>query len=106
MKSKFKIFGVLALLLMASFSSNAQWQTQSIQIKPGWTAVFLDVDASYQTLDQLVGGNNSNPISQIWLWQTAPTAQFATTPQTPVVPNSQWSVWGRLGTGISSTFNC
>ncbi len=103
MKSKFGI--LIALTMTMAFSSQAQWLTQSILIKPGWTAVFLHVDASYQTLDQLVGGDPSNPITQIWLWQTAPTMQFVTSPQTPVVPNSQWAVWARLGLGIPSTFN-
>ena len=105
MNSKLKILGALALALTLSFSSQAQWQTQSILIKPGWTAIYLHVDATYQTLDQLVGNDLNNPISQIWLWQTAPTAQFATSPQTPVVPNSQWASWGRLGTGLVDTFN-
>jgi hypothetical protein len=103
MKSRRNI--LIALAITLSFSSQAQWQTQSILIKPGWTAVFLHVDASYQTLDQLVGSDLSNPISQVWLWQTPPTMQFVTSPQTPVVPDSQWAVWARLGLGIPSTFN-
>ncbi len=103
MKSKSKLLLVLALGW--SFSSPAQWLTQSILIKPGWTAIFLHVDASYQNLDQLVGGDPGNPISQLWLWQPPPTSQFVSGPQAPVVGNSQWGTWGRLGTGISSTFN-
>lgn len=96
---------LIALAITMSVPSHAQWLTQSILIKPGWTAVFLHVDASYQSLDQLVGSDPNNPISQIWLWQTAPTTQFATSPQSPVVPNSQWAVWARLGLGIQNTFN-
>jgi hypothetical protein len=103
MKSKFKI--LLALAMALSCRAQAQWLTQSILIKPGWTAVFLHVDASYQTIDQLVGTDPNNPISQIWLWQPPPTMQFATSPQTPVVASSQWASWGRVGTGLSSTFN-
>lgn len=103
MKSKLKI--LIALAMTATFSSQAQWQTQSILIKPGWTAIYLHVDASYQNLDQLVGADFNNPISQIWLWQPAPTMQFATSPQTPVAADSQWGTWARLGTGITSTFD-
>jgi hypothetical protein len=103
MKSKLKI--LVALAMMVTFSSQAQWQTQSILIKPGWTAVYLHVDASYQTLDQLVGADLNNPITQIWLWQPAPMTQFATSPQTPVVANSQWANWARLGLGMTSTLN-
>ena len=103
MISKFK--GLIAVAMAFSFSAQAQWMTQSVLIKPGWTAIFLHVDASYQTLDQLVGADFSNPISQIWLWETSPTAQFVTSPQTPSVPNSQWAVWARIGLGITNTFN-
>lgn len=103
MKSKFKV--IIALVLACAGSARAQWQTQSILVKPGWTAVFLHVDASYQTIDQLVGADVNNPITQIWLWQPAPTLQFATSPQTPVVGNSQWAEWARPGLGMTSTFN-
>ncbi len=87
-------------------SSQAQWQTQSILIKPGWTAVFLHVDASYQTVDQLVGADLSNPIVELWLWRPAPsTLQFVTSPQSPTIGSSQWLNWARIGLGITSTFN-
>lgn len=96
---------LIALAMVTAWSSHGQWLTQSILVKPGWTAVYLHVDASYTNLDTLVGNDPNNPITQIWMWQTAPTAQFASSPQSPVVPNSQWGVWGRLGVGIQDTFN-
>src|SRR5260221_7590401 len=97
---------VAALLLCSGLSSQAQWQTQSLVIKPGWTAVYLHVDTSYQTLDQLVGSDASNPIAEAWLWQPAPsTLQFVTSPQNPAFANTQWANWARLGLGINSTFN-
>lgn len=103
MKSKLRF--LVALAMVWAFSGKAQWQTQSVLVKPGWSAVYLHVDASYQSLDQLVGGDPSNPISQIWLWLPAPTSQFVTSPQDPVVGNSQWATWARVGVGIPSTFN-
>ncbi len=93
----------LAWLLGGSSASQAQWLTQSILIEPGWTAIYLHVDASYQSLDQLVGADLSNPISEIWLWQPAPTVQFVTSPQNPTTANSQWLNWGRLGLGGNNT---
>ncbi len=102
---KSKITTLLALCIGTAFSTHAQWLTQSILIKPGWTAVYLHVDASYATVDQLVGNDLNNPITQLWLWEPPPAAQFVTSPQTPVVPNSQWAVWARVGIGLSSTFN-
>ena len=99
-----KVFsGVVAL---SCLSARAQWQTQSLLIAPGWTAIYLHVDASYQTLDQLVGADLSNPIAEIWLWQPPPaTLQYITSPQSPVLGNNQWSNWGRIGLGVSNTFN-
>ena len=56
----------LAAVLLLGFAggARAQWQTQSILVKPGWTAVYLHVDPSYTNLDTLIGGNPGNPISE------------------------------------------
>ncbi len=76
---------------------SAQWVTQSMDLVPGWNAVYLHVDASHATLESLVGADSANPIQEIWLWRPAPaTAQFVTSPQTPTTANSQWVSWDRL----------
>ena len=78
--------------------AQAQWQTQSILVKPGWSAVYLHVDPSYTNLDYQVGGDGNNPIDQVWLWiPTASTIQFVTSPQTPLTGSSQWASWVRGG---------
>ena len=83
-------------MLLAPLTSSAQWITQSITIKPGWTAIYLHVDASYDTLDNLVAGDETNPIDQVWLWQPpASTLQFTTTPQAPLSNSGQWLNWAR-----------
>ena len=94
-----------AILLGLGYSAQAQWHTQSVLIKPGWTAIYLHVDASYQTLDNMVGGDLNNPIQEIWLWNVSgSTLQFVTsTQQAPVTTSSQWANWERLGTGLPST---
>jgi hypothetical protein len=46
----------------------AQWITQSLDLKAGWNAVYLHVDASHETLDTLVGADQANPIQEIWMW--------------------------------------
>ena len=80
----------------------AQWITQTNALKPGWNSVFLHVDASHATLDQLVGNDLTNPIQEIWYWQPAlPTGQFIDSPQLPTGAGSQWSTWTRLlGTNL------
>src|SRR6516165_3619512 len=85
---------------------NAQWQTQSFVVKPGWTAFYLHVDVSYTNLNYLVGSDPNNPISEIWMWVPgASTIQYVTSPQQPTTGGSQWSSWvrgGGLGTSLVS----
>ncbi len=84
---------VIALLLGGAVVAQAQWQTQSFTLKPGWNAIFTHVDASYQSLDSLVPDENG-PVAEVWLWKpTFSTIQFIDTPYTNAVANSQWAVW-------------
>jgi len=104
---KSKLFAALApiiLLLACAERASAQWQTQTLTIKPGWTAVYLFVDASYTNLDYLVGSDPGNPITEIWMWQpNVSSVQFVTSAQNPITGSSQWANWERLGTGQPST---
>lgn len=84
----------MAVLLSFAPRTHAQWITQNIPLKGGWNAVFLHVDASYGTVQELVGNDVSNPIDEIWMWNPAPnTLQFITTPQAPADSGSQWVNW-------------
>jgi len=75
----------------------AQWVTQTNTLKPGWNAVYLHVDASHATLDELVGSIPNHPILEIWAWQPAlPTGQFVESPQLPTGGGSQWITWSQL----------
>lgn len=89
--------GVAGLvILLSTISAHAQWLTQSFQLKSGWNAVYLHVDAAHDTLDNLVGNDPSNPIQEIWMWSPNPsTAQFVTSPQNPSQP-SYWLNWVRV----------
>ena len=83
-----------ALTACCGFTAHAQWQTQSMTLKPGWNAVYLHVDPSHVSLDTLLG--STGMIDEIWLWQTpASQLQFVNSPQQPITPNSQWAVWNR-----------
>ena len=96
----FAALAALAILLGATQPAGAQWQTQSILVKPGWTAVYLHVDPSYTNLDSLVGGNPGNPISEVWLWApNASSIQYVTSPQNPINNSSQWATWVRNSGG-------
>jgi len=79
----------------------AQWLTQTIGLKAGWNAVFLHVDASQDTLDELVGGDRSNPIQEVWRWTPASTTQFTEDPAQPTTA-PEWTSWNRTNTGSAS----
>ena len=95
---------VLVVLFCSLLEAQAQWQTQSIVVKPGWTAVYLHVDPSYTNLDTLIGGDANNPINEVWLWSPGSSSiQFVTGPQTPLTGSSQWATWVRNTNQVSST---
>lgn len=97
--------GLLAFMAVAPFQATAQWVTQSMELVPGWNAVYLHVDASHATLDQLVGPNAPvpTPITQVWRWTpNLSSSQFIVSPQQPVSGGSQWARWTRGDTTQSS----
>ena len=98
------VFG-MAVLALVPVGVSAQWITQSIDLLKGWNAVYLHVDASHATLDQLVGPNalQTTPIAEVWRWTpNMASAQFIVSPQQPVSGGSQWARWTRGDTAQSS----
>jgi hypothetical protein len=81
------VVGLSALLLPAS----AQWITQTNQLKAGWNAVALFVDASHASISEVMPADGS--IEEVWLWKPSSTQQFIDSPQVPTGTGSQWSKW-------------
>lgn len=80
-----------------------QWQTENFNLKAGWTSVYLHIDASYTTLDALVGADETNPIEEIWMWVPEGGAmQFFDDPQQPIASNTNWLHWNRDAAGASA----
>ncbi len=96
MKFFYQLLAVAGILGCSTQPAPAQWITQSFELKTGWNAIFLHVDASYETLDQLMSADANNPIQELWLWNPSPTsAQFIESPQLPTGTGSQWLSWLR-----------
>lgn len=92
------VITLLAACLFAPLALQAQWVTQAFDLKQGWNAVYVHVDASHVTLDELAGPSAPvlTPIEQVWRWTPDEAmAQFITSPQQPVNSGSQWAVWRR-----------
>lgn len=85
---------LVVMLLGYATSVSAQWVSQSVELKAGWNAVFLHLDASHATLASLVSGDINNPIIEIWRWNPPTTTQFTDSPQNPN-PGSEWTSWVR-----------
>jgi len=88
----FAMLGLAACVLPVQ----AQWLTQSFTLKPGWNAVYLNVDASYDSLQDLVAADTNNPISDVWIWNPSPAAY-----QLAASDNSQWASWSRTNSDAS-----
>ncbi len=74
-------------------TAHAQWVTQSLTLRPGWNAVYLHVNASHDTLENLVGA--SSPISEIWLWkENTSEGRIVTNPSQPT-SGTDWEPWTR-----------
>lgn len=75
-------------------AGRAQWLNQSVDLQPGWNAVFLHVDTSHRTLNAAVAGDPTNPIQEVWRWNPPPLAQFTVNPAQPT-PVAEWTAWNR-----------
>lgn len=88
-----RIAVVASVLLLATSPAGAQWITQTNALRPGWNAVYLHVDPSHTNINGLV--SISDPIEEIWTWNSElPPSQALVVPESPV-PGSQWSTWTR-----------
>ena len=94
----------VCLLAGAALPARAQWITQTIALKTGWNAVYLHVDPSYATLDQLIGAAAPVilPIDEVWRWNPTPSdSQFVASPQKPTDSPTQWASWKASASGTS-----
>lgn len=92
-----RILTSLAAATMACGVMQAQWLTQQFNLKAGWNAVFLHVDASHAELDNLVGSDPDGNIQEIWLWRPELSSQqFIDSPQAPISTDSRWQSWSRI----------
>ncbi|MFT6864133.1 MAG: hypothetical protein ACJAVK_002695 [Akkermansiaceae bacterium] len=81
-------------------SANAQYRTESWDLKPGWTAIYLNVDTGSESLDTLLAANPD--ITDVWQWR--PNGLDPSLNSTAQGTGAdEWKVWRRGDTG-NSTF--
>jgi hypothetical protein len=82
---------VTGFLGLAANQAAAQWVQQQIVLKPGWNAVFLEVEPTPNDCDGLLAGL---PIESVWdLNRPAETAQFIQDPGTLIPGTEGWLTW-------------
>jgi hypothetical protein len=89
----------LICLWLAVPKAFAQWQTQTVDLKLGWNAIYLHVDASHESLTT---APPPAAIDEVWLWKPVMSSdRFIEDPSQPVSGND-WSSWKRSDQGNSS----
>ena len=97
MKKEFRL-AIATILLLLPNAGRAQWLTQSFELKDGWNAIYLHVDASHTDIVKALGYDLStidqSPVEQVWAWMPKSNSiQFIQSPQAPVNNTSRWSEW-------------
>lgn len=90
-------------LLFLSATAHAQWTTQTISLRPGWNAVFLEVQPEPRECDAVF---TNLPIESVWFWNRRfNSVQFIQDPETLVPGDPDWLVWFPRNAGSRATLN-
>jgi hypothetical protein len=87
--SKF-VFAV-SFLVCISPSAWAQWTTQTIQLRPGFNAVFLEVEPEDNRCEVMMAGL---PVESVWRWNRRfNSVQFISDPNQLIAEPEAWLIW-------------
>ncbi len=87
-------------LLIVQGVSWGQWVEEGYELKSGWNAIYLHVDLSHVTLNELIGSDGANPIEEIWMWiPPGPTFQLLDTVESAQQGSTEWLRWKRAVPG-------
>ncbi|MDZ8119879.1 hypothetical protein [Pontiella agarivorans] len=78
---------------MALFNVQAQWVTETYELKQGWNAVFLHIDPSHVSIPELLDRDINSPITQIWRWNAPSTGNFYEDPFEYTQVATGWKQW-------------
>lgn len=83
---------ILCLLAWVALTrSHAQSHTQTLSLRPGWNAVWLEVEPAVRTPDSVFAGL---PVASVWTWSERVSAtDFVQNPETTGWNRAQWLAW-------------
>ncbi len=72
-------------------SASAQWMSQTVALRAGWTAVFLEVQPNASDCDAVFAGQ---PVESVWAWNGRfSTVQYITDPNSLLPGQPDWLTW-------------
>ena len=91
MSNRNKLAVCLAISGLWAFTAAAQWTTQTISLRAGWTAVFLQVQPNPADCDAIFAGL---PVESVWAWNGRfATVQYITDPNSLLPGEPDWLNW-------------
>jgi len=85
------LVALVGLICVFADRAQAQWVQQQIVLKPGWNAVFLEVDPTPEECDALFAGL---PVESVWDFnRQSDSAQFIQDPTSLIPGAAGWLTW-------------
>jgi hypothetical protein len=82
---------ILLSLVLSTLPALAQWTTQTVPLRPGWNAVFLEVQPEPRECDAIFAGP---PVESAWGWNKRfSPVQFISDPAKLILPSPNWLAW-------------
>jgi len=92
MTALFRFVGLLAVLCSLAPTLQAQWNTETYTLKPGWNAIWLPLDVSHATMEQILPAQ----VTRVHMWTNSKAGMLTPNPFADPVPVSlQWEKWSR-----------
>lgn len=77
-----------AAVLLTGVGAPAQWRQQTMELRPGWNAVYLEVQPEPAGSDALFAGL---PVESVWTWnRSGASAEFIQDPTQLIVGQEDW----------------
>lgn len=81
----------LSALALTAGSASAQWMERSIDLQPGWNAIFLDVNPADPDPSAVFAGV---PVESVWSFNRRSTAvRYAVSPTQLIPEDPDWLAW-------------
>ena len=84
--------GLFLFFLLGLISPcSAQWMTQSIDLNPGWNAIYLTVQPAEGSIEEIFDGH---PVESVWMWNKRFSPIDFDVDSTVLLPDDpHWLVW-------------